>query len=205
MIPTKIFLDLDDVLNKFTMWALHHVGCPINDDFDYSQYNRDWGYDIVKAANTLHPDRAFTKDEFWNCFDRETWASVPPSDEFSSLLHASHAIVGMENVYVLTRPVPYPGCLEGKRQWIRRYMSAEMEENYFIGKDKFICASPKYLLIDDVEDNVRLWREAGGAAWLFPRPWNSKWGINPGPYINNLFAKIGRDMQEKRNHARSQC
>lgn len=207
MIPTKIFLDLDDVLNKFTMWALRHVGCPINDDLDYSQYERAWGYDIVKAANALYSlypcggGTPFTKDSFWSCFDEEAWASVPPSDEFIAILCASRATVGTKNVYVLTRPIPYPGCLEGKRQWIKRYIPV-LEDNLIIGKDKFLCAKPEHLLIDDLEGNVNAWQEAGGRGILFPRPWNSKWGVSPGRYIADLFAGIGAEMQERRDRAR---
>lgn len=208
MIPTKIFLDLDDVLNKFVMWALRHVGCPVDQDLDYSQYNREWGYDIVKAANVLYSSfpcgggTPFTKDSFWGCFDQKAWASIPPSDEFQAILCASRAIVGTENVYVFTRPVPYPGCLEGKRQWIKQHLPPEMEENYFIGKDKFVCAGPGHLLIDDVEENVTLWEKAGGTAVLFPRPWNYRWGIAPGRDIANLFTDMGRDMQKERDRAR---
>jgi len=206
MIPTKIFLDLDDVLNKFTPWALRYVGCPISADLDYYQYKREWGYDIVEVANALHPDRSFSKDEFWNCFDQNAWSKVPPSNEFLKVLCASRAVVGMENVYVLTRPVPYPGCLEGKRLWIQRYMPPEMEENYLIGRDKFLCAasSPQggHLLIDDLESNIHLWRKAGGTAVLFPRPWNSKWGVEPGRYISELFINIGQEIQKEEDRAR---
>lgn len=202
MIPTKIFLDLDDVLNKFTMWALRHVGCPVNDDLDYSQYDRDWGYDIVLAANELHSDRGFSKNEFWGCFGQDDWASVPPSDECLAILCAARAIVGTENVYILTRPVPYPGCLEGKRLWIKRYLPPEMEENYLIGKAKFVCSQPGHFLIDDVEKNVNDWRDANGSAVLFPRPWNFKWGVDPSRYISDMFSLMGSEMQKRGDRAR---
>jgi hypothetical protein len=204
MIPKKIFLDLDDVLNKFTMWALRYVGCPIGRELDYAQYDLTWGYDIVRAANELHPDRCFSVDQFWDCFDQGAWATVPLSDEFHVILCASRAIVGTKNVFILTRPVAYPGCLEGKRQWIKQFMPSEMEENYLIGKDKYLCGtnSPEHLLIDDVEKNVDNWRAAGGSAVLFPRPWNGKWGVEPGRYIADLFAKIGSEMQKERDRAR---
>lgn len=202
MIPTKIYLDLDDVLNKFTMWALRYVECPVSRKLDYSEYNPDWGYNIVAAANAIHRTRTFTKNEFWCCFDQGAWASVPVSDEFPAIMCAARAIVGDKNVYVSTRPVPYPGCLEGKRQWLARNMPRGMEENYFIGRDKFCCAKEGALMIDDVEKNCADFIKEGGNAILFPRPWNSIFSMNPGKVIGTAFAKIGQDMQKERERAR---
>ena len=65
MLPTRILLDLDDVCNRFTMHALKQVGCPI-DELAYRDFNPEWGWDIVAAANALHPTREFTPAEFWD-------------------------------------------------------------------------------------------------------------------------------------------
>ena len=64
MLPTRILLDLDDVCNRFTMYALKQVGCPI-DELAYRNFNPAWGWDIVSAANALNPTREFTAAEFW--------------------------------------------------------------------------------------------------------------------------------------------
>jgi hypothetical protein len=186
---TRIFLDLDDVLNKFTMYALQYVGCPVS--LDYANYDPEWGYDIVGAANALYPEQnflPFTYKSFWNCFDED----APASDEFSMLLDLSIRFVGSHNVCVLTRPVPFPGCLEGKRQWIRRHLPKTMEHNYLMGEPKYHCASSGALLIDDVQENVNKFRALGGRAILFPRPWNSLQAELPGDYVRGKFMQYIR-------------
>ena len=70
MIPKRILLDLDDVCNRFTMYALKRVGCPV-DELAYRDFNPAWGWDIVQAANELHPNRQFTPVEFWNSLARD--------------------------------------------------------------------------------------------------------------------------------------
>ena len=79
MLPTRILLDLDDVCNRLTMYVLKHVGCPV-DDLDYCDFNPEWGWDIVSAANALHPIRQFTPAEFWDSIGRDFQENfhVPP-------------------------------------------------------------------------------------------------------------------------------
>ena len=98
-----IFLDLDDVLNRFTMYALEHVGCDVN-AYDESSYKPEWGFDIVKAANALslnrnelspgavvaclHPiDIFFSPEIFWSRIGREVWAYTPVSEEDRFLIN----------------------------------------------------------------------------------------------------------------------
>ncbi|KKK51347.1 hypothetical protein LCGC14_3115840, partial [marine sediment metagenome] len=49
----KIVLDLDDVLNDFSMSALKLVGCEVKSSRDFDAFDPAWGYDIIKAANGL--------------------------------------------------------------------------------------------------------------------------------------------------------
>ncbi|KKL56726.1 hypothetical protein LCGC14_2242540 [marine sediment metagenome] len=95
MIPTRIFLDLDDVCNDFTMHALKHVGC-------LGSYDPKWGFDIIAAANGLSSYSKFTPDAFWGLMAREVWASLPESEEFHSLLSKCEKLVGRENICILT-------------------------------------------------------------------------------------------------------
>lgn len=110
MVPTRILLDLDDVCNRFTMYALKHVGCPV-DEFDYRDYDPAWGWDIIRAANALHPSRQFTPAEFWDSIGRDVWASVPESAEFKTLLRRCEALVGSENVCTLYHVADLAACL----------------------------------------------------------------------------------------------
>lgn len=183
MRPTRIFLDLDDVCNRFTMYALRMVGCPV-DSWSYRDFNPEWGWDIVKAANTLHPTRKFTTADFWNSISREVWATVPESGEYDTLLCDSASLVGDENVCILSSPTLDPDCLAGKAEWIRKHICPELRRQYLIGPRKYFCARPDALLIDDSDKNVREFRQHGGQAILMPRPWNSLWEIrNPLTYV----------------------
>jgi hypothetical protein len=89
--------------------------------------------------------------------------------------------------------------MDGKKQWIRRYLPEEMWNNYLIGPPKHLCASPDALLIDDVEENVDKFRAYGGRAVLFPRPWNRLRLKESGEYVlGNLFNISKQESQRQR-------
>lgn len=169
MKPTRIFLDIDDVLNRFTMAALKHVGC----DVEVSGYEYDpaWGWDIVKAANALGGH--FTRDEFWARIGRDFWATVPVSAECYGLLGVCASLVGAKNVCLLSSPPRHPDCLAGKLEWIHTFLPKRMHRQFLFGPRKHFCARPDALLIDDRDKNVDDFRKHGGMAILVPRPWNS--------------------------------
>jgi 5'(3')-deoxyribonucleotidase len=201
MIPTRIFLDLDDTCNLFTLHALQHVGCGVDPAEGYGQYGAKFGWDIVKAANELHPDhyyqeQDFTVQEFWNCFDRETWRNVPPSDELPMLLRNCVALVGRKNICILSAPVDSPGCLEGKLDWIHKYLPKWLHQQFFIGSQKYLLARPGALLIDDAEHNIKAFKEHGGQTLLVPRPWNSLHDVNTIEHLTEAFRKL---LERKRN------
>lgn len=197
MIPTRIFLDLDDVLNTFTPYALNHVGCPI-DPTDYGAYDPKHGWDIVAAANTMHPHKGlpFTPASFWNCFDRRAWANVPPSDELKLLLRNCVASVGRGNICILTSPILSPSCLEGKVDWIRKYLPEWLHRQFLIGPSKHFCAQPGAMLIDDAQHNIDAFQEAGGQTLLVPRPWNHLREIDTAEHLATSFQKL---LERKRN------
>lgn len=168
----QIFLDMDDVLNTCTMYGLHYVGCSV-DPLEYNEFNPDWGFDIVNAANHLHPNRQFTEDEFWGLIDRRFWATIPESRECQWLLDVSAALVGKENVCILSSTTRDPDCLAGKLDWIQAVLPPWMHRQYLLGPQKHFCARSDTLLIDDRDYNVDKFREAGGHAILVPRLWNS--------------------------------
>ena len=193
-----IFLDLDDVLNRFTMCALQHVGCDVN-AYDDTSFNPEWGFDIVKAANGL-PHRKgypcfFTLGTFWDSIGRSVWAKTPMSSECGFLIHKCKQMVGRDNVCILSCPINDPECLAGKLEWIQRYMPPWLYRQYLLGPQKWMCARPDALLIDDSDKNVESFRAAGGQALLVPRPWNMAYGIDTIGYLQGAFKVIERDWQ----------
>lgn len=172
---SEIFIDLDDVLNQFTMEALAEVGCYINQEDPLSNYDPAWGFDIIKAANALHPHREFTADQFWRSLTRFFWASLPRSDEFDFLLGRSIELVGRGNITILSCPTDDPVCAAGKLDWIQNHCPKWLHRQYLLGPEKFRCAKPGALLIDDSNDNVDKFYAKGGRSILVPRPWNRRY------------------------------
>jgi len=192
-----IFLDLDDVLNRFTMYALEQIGCKV-DAYDDSSYNPKWGWNIVRAANTLpghsrHKNKLSPK-EFWNAINRKVWASVPLSAECQYLLDNCKDLVGEENVCILSCPTNDPECLAGKLEWIHEYMPPWLWRQYLIGPQKWMCARPDALLIDDSDANVMAFRKHGGQAVLVPRPWNILHGTHTTETLQQAFEIIKRSQ-----------
>lgn len=214
---TRVAIDLDDVCNEFTMHALKHVGCDIDFD-DWSNFNPEWGFDIIHAANAL-PHRLdgmldygisgsivpedrkerFTFSSFWSRFDCKFWADLPISKELQTILEIASDITREESVpFILTAPICGPlvpdeitiDCMTGKIRWMHKHLPDYMVDNFLIGKPKYFCATKETLLIDDSDENVNLFRKAGGQAVLLPRPWNSAHDANPIDYLVNKIMKI---------------
>lgn len=170
----RIFLDLDDVLNRFTMPALAHVGCPVS-RYTYDKYPIECGYDIIKAANTFSEseiNRFFNREEFWSLFDEKFWAKLPVSSEMLHFVDWAQIAVGTENVYILTSATGAKGCLEGKRKWVLKHLGCDWLKRMITCTDKFVCANDLSLLIDDSWDNINKFINKGGHGILVPRPWN---------------------------------
>jgi hypothetical protein len=189
----RIFLDLDDTLNSFTMFVLGRMGCAVR-PYDYHLFPSDCGYDILgaydKLRGTLPP---MTKAQFWNSITREVWAGAPRSPEFDMILAHAEAAVGRENVCILTAPTIDPDCLAGKLEWIHKFLPRWLHRQFLVGPPKHFCARPDTLLIDDSDDKCDKFRESGGQAILVPRPWNSLRTLYTKGYVqsefNNLFSE----------------
>ena len=194
MIPTQIYLDLDDVCNAFTLHALRAVGCPVNAS-DFHKFDPAWGFDIIKAANALHPGPAphkyspdvFTLFSFWGKIGRDVWRDAPESTEFKWLLQKCEDLVGRENVCILTAPIEDPECLAGKLEWILAHCPKWLHRQYLMGPQKYLLAQPGALLIDDSDKNVDEFEACGGEVLLVPRPWNSLHRVDTRRHLSDAF------------------
>lgn len=171
-----------------TTYVLNRLGCPIK-PFDFNAYPREVGFDIVGAANYLGP-RKWTNEDFWPSITREMWASFPPSDEFGWLIGHAEALVGQENVFILTSPTRDPDSLAGKLEWIHKHCPKFMYRQFLMGPPKHLCANPESLLVDDANHNVEAFRAAGGKTILVPRPWNTNWCMCPMGLLKNRFYRL---------------
>lgn len=187
----RILLDIDDTSNSFTMHVLRLLGCDVG-DFDYHKFPTHVGYDIIAAYEELKPPgaRSFTVSEFWDSITRDIWANCPTAREFNLILGHAEALVGQDNVCVLTSPTIDPECLAGKLEWIQKNFPRWLHRQFLIGPRKHFCARPDALLIDDNDEQVRRFREHGGQALLVPRPWNSMHGTDTLPYLMEQFDRL---------------
>lgn len=194
-----IFLDMDDVLNCFTMSALREVGCPVG-PYSFDKYKPKGSFDIIKAANILHPDseHMFTASNFWRSLKRKFWATIPASKELPMLLEQCEKLVGKENICILTNPVQewYPYVAAAKMEWIGRFLPSWLHKQFLIGLPKHFCARPDALLIDDSDSNVNVFWDYGGQAILVPRPWNSLHRVNTEKYLLGVFHRFSRRKEE---------
>lgn len=110
-----------------------------------------------------------TKEEFWSVADRDFWATMPWTPEGEALLANLENIVGRNNITLLSSPGV--GSMDGKEDWIRLNIP-EYANQFFFGREKERVARPDLCLLDDSDQNVIQFKNAGGRSILVPRPWN---------------------------------
>ena len=164
----KIFVDLDGVIVDFVLPVMARYGASIEGE---AFYPLGFGWDVVGATNMIRGNRGLkplSNTEFWDGLNYDFWLNLrcyPLAPQFLQALES----VG--DVYFATSPTLSSECVAGKFDWIKRQFR-HMIRRFFIGADKSVFAGPNAILIDDRDKNVDEFREAGGQAFLIPRPWN---------------------------------
>lgn len=158
----RVLLDLDGCLCDFVNAAcrMHSQPNPYLLDKEFH------GYDFV-------PRLDISNIKFWKLLDRQFWANLEWMSDGKKILTHLEERFGPENICILSSPCLTEGCVDGKIDWIRRELPGYMRR-FLIGPDKNWCANSRTLLVDDREDNVNSFLEAGGQCILIPRPWNSR-------------------------------
>lgn len=182
----RIYLDLDDVLNTLAPFVLNAVGCPIGQS-DYRRYPREYGFNCHEAANAMLGEARYTQATLWASIPRSVWVTVPESPFCRWLIDTCESLVGRENICIATSPTKDPECLAGKLEWIHDHLPPWLHREFAITPRKWRFARPDSLLIDDYDENIRLWRENGGVAIQVPRPWNALWACDPQQYLEAQF------------------
>ncbi len=145
----EIYLDLDDVLNRLTMYVLHCVGL----DVDYNRYDQhpiQYGFNIIGAAKHIADGNWNPSVQvFWDMIPQKVWRECPKSELCDWLVYTSAELVGEENVYIASSPTKDPDCLAGKLEWIHENLPPFLHRQYFITPRKANLAHPNALLIDD--------------------------------------------------------
>ena len=151
----RILIDIDGVLADFVSGAAKLHGKDPSSVTTWHFFEQ-WG---------------MTAADFWNPLGRDFWASLPLTVEAHWIMLVCETAVTRENICLLTSPCDTDGCLEGKRDWVRKHFP-EYKRRLLIGAAKEFCASPQTMLVDDHDKNCDTFMLAGGWSCLFPRPWN---------------------------------
>ncbi len=153
----EIFLDMDGVLadlRRHLHDSWHKDGHPFVDDASFARWHA--GKDRWISGPILNP---------------EFWEMIPPYP-WTQSLYAHACMLGS------VRICSNPGRAEfshaaayGKMAWCQERLHVKPGRVILL-RDKYLLARGNRILIDDDEENIQKWREAGGIGVLFPQPWN---------------------------------
>lgn len=181
----RVFLDVDDTLNSFTMFVLAEYFKVASGPFAYHEFPCPGEYDIIKAHELLGgpdlPDKFF-----WDCLPEWCWSEAPLSLEFELILEVARKWVNYDTdrIFLATDLTKSPCCASGKMIWIQRQLPEWLQRNYFLTPRKGeLATGPDDLLIDDSERACRKFNARGGRFILVPRPWNRLRYANTQEYL----------------------
>lgn len=170
---SHILVDIDGVLADFVADALRVHG---REGHSVTHWN-------------FFEDFPMTLSDFWRGIDGEGedfWLNLKAYDWMDSLL----SIVGEYGDFTLaTTPSLSHHCCSGKRLWIQKHFGQRFTK-YMIGGQKHLMAKPGVVLIDDNDDNVKKFADCGGAAILFPQPWNANRGMEPISHVTHSLEAL---------------
>lgn len=164
MIKT-VFLDMDGVLVNFRKGVHDAFG----KFYDYATLSNKWTFWNDWDDVTLEMVNHACNTKFWECLE---WTK-----DGRNILLAIWKIFNSENIYLLTDPVIGTGTHTGKMLWIDAWLPEYVKRTIITQAPKHLLARPDTLLIDDKDENVDGFREAGGQGILVPRPWNRDYGM----------------------------
>lgn len=151
------FIDLDGVLADFVEAAFirHDIRTPW----------ADIQWEFVAQAGV-------DPETFWRSLDFDFWKSVFRTEECSSIIIAAEKKFGKENIFLCSSPCKTFGCTAGKAMWVDLNLP-EYSRRLILTNRKDVFSGPGRVLIDDRDENISGWINAGGAGILVPRPWNA--------------------------------
>ena len=154
-----VFLDVDGVLANFRKGIHNTFAKP----YDYPTLSPKWTFWDDWPDVTFEMVNTACIIPFW--VDLE-W--MHDGDDILTAIEYKYAPA----IYLLTTPMPNVQSSTGRWLWIKNHISMYYKRTIITQAPKHLLARPDTLLIDDKDENVDGFREAGGKALLVPRPWN---------------------------------
>lgn len=113
-------------------------------------------------------------EHFWAHCEHDFWANMHWTPDGKEILALVEETFSPENVCLLSSPTRNKGCMGGKLEWLEKHMP-QYSRRFFFGTAKHFAARPNAVLVDDKNENVDLFTQHGGHAFLYPRPWNRRY------------------------------
>lgn len=175
-----VLLDMDGVIADFVTAALELHGQP---DKLPTWPKGEW--DIAKVLG-------ISTSQFWKPIDQmgaDYWHNLSPyawADELIALIRQYSAYT------ILSSPGMGAEAPTGKILWLRQHVHSRFGD-YLFGHQKWLCAKPDQVLIDDRDKNVDRFVAAGGNAILFPQVWNSNYAIkDPMKFVADELERLSQ-------------
>jgi len=159
MIKT-VFLDMDGILVNFRKGIRDVFGKP----YDYSTLSPKWKFWDDWLGVSFAMVNAACTTSFWQ--------HLEGMHDGRDILTAIEYKFVPAQIYLLTTPMPNLESASGKMIWVHDHLPAYLKRTIITQAPKHLLARPDTLLIDDKDENVDSFREAGGKAHLICRPWN---------------------------------
>jgi len=172
--PEVIFLDMDGVVVDLARSFLRVFGK--EHLLDMPEYQTEMNEHMGEVLG-MDPDT------FWKAIDEggiEVWSRAPAYPWAQELYNAMQEL--SDRVVFLTSPSWDPQSLAGKLTWLQEFTGKRGFRDYVITNQKDLLSAPGRILIDDRKSNVDEFLAEGGAAILFPQPWNDA----PPPVIGRV-------------------
>lgn len=162
----KIYVDMDGVLVNFTLGFAKKFG------YNYDELVRNW------SPGEWHFEKILkiSSGKFYDMLNdggEEFWSNLPEYEYANDLWDFCNKLAP---TYILSAPTQDPGCVKGKVEWLQKKLGKGFS-NYILTRHKECCAGPNTYLIDDRDDNVTKFTEAGGVGICFPSYSNKMHGL----------------------------
>ncbi len=153
--------DLESAKQKIAMLAESKQQYKLYCDMDGVLVNFEQGYNDLTQEKAPGFNSTYDKPKFWSAINKagaKFWANLPwmPGTEDTLWKH-----IKKFNPTLLTAPSLDPSSKLGKQEWVDKHIPGT-PIIFKQAKDKKDLAKPNAILIDDREDNIKSWVDAGG-------------------------------------------
>ena len=158
----RIFLDMDGVVVFWEKGAAKTLDLNLEDkDIREKIKNGKRMESFVGGDSVMWPKIDKEGAEWWEKLEKLPWA-----DGLINLIKKES-----KEWCFLTAPSNNSNCAAGKIKWLQNHFGEDFRK-FLIGSNKYMCASPDALLIDDSEKKCKKFEEYGGYSFLWPSPLN---------------------------------